>query len=410
MICWVPLDPSPSARVAEYPRVQYSIFPRSRFRDYCLCVDFPHTKPIELSFADMEVRRNRTMEHDGQLPSPSQGGGNRASLACVPCRTRHVRCDAAKPACRRCRAESKQCCYAESRRGGLTRAALAARRTLVANDARTASLKRASQSDLPQPVQTQRQQGMESHSLSSNPDHLLQLGMPLPLTSNTHTSTSTTPTIEDILPDELLNISRDRCIDLYYKHFHRFHPCVLPRPWLEKILQDAIHRIRLRPLIAVMRFIGSLYCQSGQADRRREEANVVLAAQTQPHLQDPFMVQAYFINSIALYWCGEPDRSREEMDRAIRIALELNMQCQGFAVAHGEGDPVLQESWRRTWWQIYIVDAYYAAMKHESTYSAYEVDVTTDLPCEENQYSSGVCILPHRSLLTRPSHIPLHDL
>lgn len=242
---------------------------------------------------------------------------------------------------------------------------------------------------------------MESHS---NPDHPLQLGMPLPLTSHTHTSTSTTPTIEDILPDELLNISRDRCIDLYYKHFHRFHPCVLPRPWLERLLRDTTHQIRLRPLIAVMRFIGSLYCQSGQADRLREEANGMLAAQTRQHVQDPFMVQAYFINSIALYWCGEPDRSREEMDRAMRIALDLNMQCQGFAIAHGEGDPVLQESWRRTWWQIYIVDAYYAAMKHESTYSAYEVDVTTDLPCEEDQYDSGVRILPHQSLLTWPSH------
>ena len=43
--------------------------------------------------------------------------GSRVSLACIPCRTRHLRCDAAPPTCARCRRENKPCSYAKSRRG-----------------------------------------------------------------------------------------------------------------------------------------------------------------------------------------------------------------------------------------------------------------------------------------------------
>src|ERR1700722_1145185 len=43
--------------------------------------------------------------------------GSRVSLACIPCRARHLRCDAAPPICARCRLENKPCSYAKSRRG-----------------------------------------------------------------------------------------------------------------------------------------------------------------------------------------------------------------------------------------------------------------------------------------------------
>ncbi|KEF53212.1 uncharacterized protein A1O9_10660 [Exophiala aquamarina CBS 119918] len=201
--------------------------------------------------------------------------------------------------------------------------------------------------------------------------------------------------LENLGLAELLDISRDPCIDLYYKHFHRFHPCVLPRRCLEKKLQDTTNQASLRPLIAVMRYVGSLYCQSDQADRLRGNANSI-GVKTGRDLQDPFMVQYHLINSVAQYWCGEAAQSREEMDRAISLAMDLKMHRQEFAVTYGQGDSVLQESWRRTWWQIYVVDAYYAAMKNATTFPTYDVDVTTELPCEEYEYESGV---PHNDNL-----------
>lgn len=43
-----------------------------------------------------------------QRPSP---------LACVPCRRRHVKCDARMPICTRCRNSNSDCHYVRSRRG-----------------------------------------------------------------------------------------------------------------------------------------------------------------------------------------------------------------------------------------------------------------------------------------------------
>ena len=39
------------------------------------------------------------------------------SLACIPCCSRHTKCDATVPACSQYRASSRTCSYAESRRG-----------------------------------------------------------------------------------------------------------------------------------------------------------------------------------------------------------------------------------------------------------------------------------------------------
>jgi hypothetical protein len=330
------------------------------------------------------------MDHD-QYPTSSQGGAIRASLACVPCRTRHVRCDATRPACRRCLTESKQCRYAESRRGGLTRAALAARRNLTATDSRTPSLEHGSESGFLHSDESQHQADERNPCLSLDASYLSQVRTTSLLLQNATPGESASLT--NLWPTEPLNISKDPSIDLYYKHFHRFHPCVLPRQYLERLLQDSTKQMSLRPLISAMRFIGSLYSRSEQTDRLREEATRI-CIKTRQHSRDPFMVQYHLIISIALYWCGEAVRSREEMDRAICLALDLNMQCRQFAVTYGQGDLVLQESWRRTWWQIYVVDAYYAAMKHASTYPTYDIHVTTELPCEENEYESGVCIPP----------------
>lgn len=345
------------------------------------------------------------MDYDSHLPSSSsssssQGGVNRATLACIPCRTRHVRCDATKPACRRCLAENKTCRYAVSRRGGLTRAALAARRNLAATEVRTSNVERAPRDVCSQLGQAKRHFANGSDSLSLDNTCLSQMEVNQPASNHTRPFNPVTPIIDVGLPSELLNISGDRCIDLYYQHFHPLHPCVVPRPCLERLLQDPAKHLTLRPLVATMRHIGSLYCQSCQAEQLREEATSIIAA-VQQHSRDAFMVQTYMINSIALYWGGDPVRSREEMDSAIHLALDLKMQCREFVLTHGEDDPVLQESWRRTWWQIYIVDAYYAAMKHAPTYSTCDVEATTELPCEENEYQSGVCRLPNQYLLPK---------
>ncbi|KFY29865.1 hypothetical protein V494_08424 [Pseudogymnoascus sp. VKM F-4513 (FW-928)] len=141
-----------------------------------------------------------------------------------------------------------------------------------------------------------------------------------------------------------------------------------------------------------MRFVGSLYAYSNQSSQLRER--VTIAMEEAKDLQCPFMAQCHLLYSIALYWCGAELHSRDEMDTAIRIALDLAMNRCQFAAENGNGDPILEESWRRTWWQIYIVDANYAAMKRTSTFPTLKVEITTELPCEEHEYASGAIPYP----------------
>ncbi|KFX96907.1 hypothetical protein V490_03076 [Pseudogymnoascus sp. VKM F-3557] len=292
--------------------------------------------------------------------SPAKGGGVRVSLACIPCRTQHVRCDAKKPYCDRCSAVGKQCHYANSRRGGLTQAALAARRN------RAATTRQPSLGNQYAPEPTSQPPQPESHQHYQSPRSLDDGYM-----SQTETSGSLA--------------AKD--------HFHRCHPFVVPQNCLQRLFEDKTKQANVTPLISVMRFIGSLYAYSNQSCQLREQVTIAIA-EAPRDLQCPFMVQCHLLYSIALYWSGEQSLSRDEIDTAIRIALNLAMNRRQFAVENGNGDPILQESWRRTWWQIYIVDADFAAIKRAPTFPTMNVEVTTELPCEEAEYASGAIPCP----------------
>jgi hypothetical protein len=194
--------------------------------------------------------------------------------------------------------------------------------------------------------------------------------------------------IQDFLGQDC-NVSSDHYIGLYYQHFHHLHPCVLPRKHLGKMLENPSNHPRLELLLSVMRSIGTSY--SPFSERRQDRIVHRISSGIDP-VQDAFSVQSLLLNSIALYWCGQEESSREEMDHAISIALTISMHSCTFATAHGLGNPVLEESWRRTWWQLCIVDAYYAASLHQTSPLMCRPDVTTDLPCEESEYEAVVCL------------------
>jgi hypothetical protein len=138
-----------------------------------------------------------------------------------------------------------------------------------------------------------------------------------------------------------------------------------------------------------MRYVGSLYADSNLSSQLRQLVETAIS-ETQNEYPDPFMVQCHLLYSIALFWCCDLAQSREHMHVAIRTALDLGMFRRQFAVENGEGDPVMEESWRRTWWQVYIADAFYAAIRREVAFPTREVDISVELPCEEQDYEAGV--------------------
>jgi len=103
-----------------------------------------------------------------------------------------------------------------------------------------------------------------------------------------------------------------------------------------------------------------------------------------------FTVQALLLLSVASHCCSNFQQARELLDKAISIALDIGMQSQEFASANGNGDSVIEESWRRTWWGLYVVDGTFEGIQRSPTFSMWHVETDVDLPCEECDYLSQV--------------------
>lgn len=95
---------------------------------------------------------------------------------------------------------------------------------------------------------------------------------------------------------------------------------------------------------------------------------------------------------MVLFWYDHTGDAKREMDAAVRLAVDLQMFFRGFAVEHGAQDAVLQESWRRTWWALCLMDVYYAGTLGLTKFDVLDIETTVDLPCEEQGYESGVSI------------------
>ncbi|KAL2819561.1 hypothetical protein BDW59DRAFT_151348 [Aspergillus cavernicola] len=278
----------------------------------------------------------------------------RVSLACVPCRSKHLRCDATTPVCARCRAEGLQCVYLKSRRGGRrTRPTLPTDNSLF------------QQQQLPSVVDDALNiPSLEDRSTSE------------PATSGSMTS--------DALSDSSLS---EQFFTQYYSSFHSAHPCVLPQWALkQRLVGDGCP---LQTLVSVIQYIGSLFAKSVLSSAMKAEAEQGISSLGTNGPITGFDVQAVVLFSIAIYWGDDADKALILLDNAIAMALDLGMNRQEFAYTNGRNDPLLEECWRRTWWQIYITDAHIAGSTHTFPFRTSKVEMTTDLPCDETGYESG---------------------
>ncbi|KAI1118340.1 hypothetical protein F5Y14DRAFT_400056 [Nemania sp. NC0429] len=339
------------------------------------------------------------MDSEDQSTSAAK---SRVSIACLPCRNRHVRCDAQQPVCVRCSSDGRKCEYVKSRRGGLSRARLAECRRARSNRNGAAvitgspSEETSPESRSPGGGMGHEEQHQHQHQHQSSSGEFPPLAFPPGCSSSRSAESETSGREEDtygtpnsITDVQFSSVAGDFLVKAYYKHFHKCHPCVLPQHNLQQYHESAPgQQGSLALLIAVMRYIGSLYSCPELTPQLQEK--VVEGLQAAKQLApDPFLVQFHLLYSIALYWSAEKIRARDEIDTAIQLALNLGMNRRRFAGEHGRGDAVLQESFRRVWWQLYCIDAYYAAIKRLPTFPLCEVDSDTELPCEEDEYELG---------------------
>jgi Fungal specific transcription factor domain/Fungal Zn(2)-Cys(6) binuclear cluster domain len=301
----------------------------------------------------------------------------RVSSACVQCRGRHLRCDAELPICSRCSKDGTQCTYLKSRRGGRARST-------------------ALQSEIQESSSSQQtvQSGPVASVLPADlPEHL-ECVPALTSDRSQHSGSSSwsSPGAHEQISLSQGTAARESLLDLYYNFFHVSQPCALPRHIMKLKQHDEVPGIKL--LVLVMQFIGSLYAPSVSSDQLEEELKAALT-ERQPYTT-VYEVQALLLCAIAMYWCDHLQYADELLGVATSKALALGMNYREFAAENSQGDPVLAESCRRTWWQLYLTDAHIASSNHVTTFrtSQRNVTVTVDLPCEEDDYYSGVSALP----------------
>lgn len=308
--------------------------------------------------------------------SDTSGSANqptRVSIACVPCRDRHMRCDAVMPVCSRCVAENKECTYLKSRRGG--------RRRL-----------------LRQPPTCEVESSTSIHHQPQLPAELSWQASrepwDLPRTENGMGNADSfigTPIGSDD------NSGPDQLLQSYYSFFHAAHPCVLPYSFLKKRLVMEPETLQL--LVLVMQYIGTIFAVGPRSSNSpvTRVADFLACFHRRQSSFTGFDVQAVLLFSVSVYWCDEITQGLKFLDEAIRMALELGMNQKSFSAQYGQKDPVLEESWRRTWWMIYIADAHIAGTTHTYPLRTIHIPVTVDMPCEEYNYESGV-----RPIWSRP--------
>jgi hypothetical protein len=313
-----------------------------------------------------------TLPSDGPQP-PLQGAyptasraGSRVTLACIPCRTRHLRCDAAPPICGRCRLENKPCSYAKSRRGAR-----------AGRGAAVPSRKGATPPDAGEKADSGRTSSVSSASPPTNPTDSRPASV---AGSESYRSASQ-------YSDAHCEGNSLKMLELYYKFFHNAHPFILPRQYLIKRLHT--DNDSLRHLTPVMQYIGSLIAPTtALSESLRLLARGILPSSSLP--PNGFSVQSLLLLAIAEHCMNEFEEARYILDEAIHLALKLNMQSQLFATVHGESCAVLEESWRRTWWTLYVTDGVFSGIRHCLTFSLWRVKTDVDLPCEEDRYCCGV--------------------
>lgn len=336
-----------------------------------------------------------------ESPSREAVASRASSLACLECRRQHLRCDAGHPACRRCVAARRPCYYAPSRRGRKRRRDDDS--TAVNQDtdsaATTAATAIATHSSAPELLGSLHV-GFDSTFTFQSP--LQQpLGNVVALNNNENNENVAAVDQYKYIVD---SGGSDSLVDLYYNYFHRAHPFLVPRRFYHAQQYP-------RYLQLAVQFVGSHYASSGCEGRglhRRTELlrdlvgssilAMAMADNTTTTHRTVGMVQALTMLAIALHARHELAESDMAVSRAVQLAVELGMHRQDFARsrsgARNSGwNSVREESLRRTWWELYVVDGYLAALHHKSSFRANAVvknggvGVGVLLPCEEAAYA-----------------------
>ncbi|KAH7129554.1 C6 zinc finger domain-containing protein [Dactylonectria estremocensis] len=304
-------------------------------------------------------RRNLSVDRENRHEQRNLKG--RVSIACTICRAQHLRCDAALPTCSRCRSLNKKCIYTNIRRS--RRKQVNQEEAMIMDSGSTEEV-------------------IEETLFNNN----------APTLAETYDVEFSYPIAMESLQQNAPGISNavtSAAIDGFYSYFFKGHPFVLPKPHL--ICQFDRDSTSVANLIPIMTLIGSLYIHNGRSETCRKDVEQAIQKQLP---SDGFTVQALMLFALTLEWSDESERATSVLQRAKAIASIIRLSSRSFASEHGQGNPALEESWRRTWWELYVVDGLFAGIRHWPAFSLWTEGVEVDLPKEEDSYTESVFLSP----------------
>ncbi|KAB8343039.1 hypothetical protein FH972_022633 [Carpinus fangiana] len=169
-------------------------------------------------------------------------------------------------------------------------------------------------------------------------------------------------------------------IDAFYTFFHNAHPFLVPRQQIHLVLEEPL----AEPLELAMHLIGCVYTNRHRATGLQALLQGKRIRKELPH--NHFTVQALLLLALGSHGFGLAEEATETLDDAIGLALNLGMNTHNWAVDVSRGSRVLEESWRRTWWELYILDGMLAAVTQKTSFRTSRVTTDMRLPCEESEY------------------------
>lgn len=261
--------------------------------------------------------------------------------ACLPCRDKHLKCDGKLPICERCANASLPCTFVQSRRGH-----------------------RGPTSVFPAAQPTSRLLSRSGLEQQQSLPEVLQLPGTDQQTNSWSEETISVPYIDTCTPDE------HYLIGLYYRYIHPAHPFLLP-----KKLYNQNRDVFPKYLKQSICFIASHHSATG-AEQYRDASNAVFGVDA---ADDAFKVQSLILVTLASYARFERDRGNQALNAAIDMAYRIGLNSNDYGRGY---EPLYQESWRRTWWELYTITGLISLISGTNLRLSQPAQMTLPYECE----------------------------
>ncbi|KAH1520393.1 hypothetical protein KXX06_008639 [Aspergillus fumigatus] len=282
--------------------------------------------------------------------NPSQPKGSGPSLlACLLCRHKHLKCDGVTPVCGRCAATGAECQYTPSRRG----------------------YKGPSKKRRANPSSPERTPSDQSSSFDFQSVALL----------DTPQDWSVPDGLSYIFPNGFASSGSNGSILNNDK----------------ALVSDSAPVSNGCPLTPDSVSIG-LMCRHFSS-----MPSVMSSAMEQESSVEK--LQALLLLAVVLHSRNERAEAGQCLATAVDLAFELGLHRQDFAISMGRGDPIREESLRRTWWELFIVEGMLTALGVQRTFRTSLVPLEVGLPCEERIFQDGLAAPPPPTIAQFDDHI-----